>query len=105
MTLAQFCKTKSCEKLIGNPQVRQLVSLITGDGLLRKHLSGVGIHRGDVACRLCSLQEETGKHIVYKCDALERELRLAFDSGQEVNTDIVSAILLLIKGADIGLTV
>lgn len=63
---------------------------------LRKHLSLVGIHGGDLTYLLCGLQEDTANHILFERDALERnkrELRLALDSGQGDNTVIVSATL------------
>lgn len=51
--------------LLGNPQIRQVVSLNTGHGLLGKHLSAAGIHRADV-----ERQRMTSIHIFFECDAL-----------------------------------
>lgn len=47
-----------------------------------------GIHRGDVRCRLCDLQEETNNHIVFECHALERN-RHELSSKHGEKTDIV----------------
>lgn len=75
---------------------------------LKKHLNVVGIHTWDVECYLCGLQEETPNHnFIFERDALEHNrhmLRLAVYSEQQgENMEIVSVILLLEKGTDIGL--
>lgn len=67
---------------------QQVVNLMTGHGLLRKHLNVSGIHRGDVT------QEDTADHIVFVVLEHNRhELRLAPESEWGENTDTVSAIL------------
>lgn len=46
------------------------------------------MHREDVTCRLCGLQQETANHVVTECN--RHELRLALNSEQEENTHIVT---------------
>lgn len=51
-----------------------------------------------MTCLLSALKEENDNHVVFECDSVELNLRLAQNSEPEDNTDIVVGILLLAKG-------
>ena len=85
-------------------QLRTVTGLITGHGHVLKHLKTVGIRQGDVSCRLCGKSEETARHIILDCEALEaRRIRL-FNStpGTYADPGIGRGVLALVKGTELG---
>ena len=89
-------------------RLKQVIALITGHGLFRKHLHKLGITTTDPRCRLCSQSEETAKHILLDCERLEVRRRRLFGSqqpGDETDADIGRKILSLVEGTGIALSV
>jgi hypothetical protein len=79
--------------------------LMTVHCSLRKHLHTIGIFKENSVCRLCSEEEETIFHIVFKCEVLDHQrfnLLGLINPGEEIpKRNLVNRLLDLIKGTNL----
>jgi len=75
----QDYKTSKSKELLkmNKTQIRVLTSFLTGHCRLKYHLGQIGISE-NTTCRLCELEDETAKHILSECPALENRRRQIF---------------------------
>jgi hypothetical protein len=68
------CKKTADDLLrLSRPQIKMVVTILTGQDPVRRHLNIMGLFDEDPTCRFCRIETETVQHIFCCCEALARQ--------------------------------
>jgi hypothetical protein len=96
------CKKRADNWLkLNRHQHKMVVPILTGHAPVRGHLYITGLFEGDPTCRFCRKETETGKHIIYCCEALDCQRYNVFGNRpKDTNTASVTDFCLFIRGTE-----